>query len=354
MQKVLLKLILIAAIIASYMVAVIYIQNKNNYVIDQFVQAVEANDFDKMKELFLMDEAIKLDEISLNNFLQYLHTNEEKLQFIEKSLSEQMDREGSDANTAVQLHVKEKRYGLIPTYQLQLQPTYLHIENVDEESLEVKWDHGIVINKHPDKPIYGPLFPGEHLIHIQFENDLGMFQFQEEITVWDEKSLSINVVEEEVVTEDEHIREKLFEISALFSKLFIEYSINNDLHDELLSNWNDRLTQSIRRYSEVIDQDERLNFVQAIFDEESFGVMKIDERWHAELRLISTYEKQSNNNEQEHLLFTIDFIYDEFIDEWVINNFALDYTEQSIIDLWDSSIHIDREDLNNNQLELTL
>lgn len=354
MKKVLLKLILIAAIIVSSMVAVIYIMTKNNHIIDEFVHAVETNDIVKMKELFVIDEATKLDEVSLNKFLQYLQENEDKLQLIDESLHEQLDRESRDENAVVQLQAKGKKYGFMPNYQLELQPTYLHIETIDDELLTVNWDHGLVINKHPDQPIYGPIFPGDHIIQIQIENNLGVFNVQEKVTIWDERKTSLSVVEEEVIAKDESIRKNLFEIGAFLSKQFIEYSINNDLHDELLSNWNDRLTQSIRQYSEVIDQNERLNFIQAIFDAESFDVMKIDERWHAELRLISTYEKQSNNNEQEHLLFTIDFIYDEFNDEWVINNFALDYTEQSIIDLWDSSIHIDREDLNNNQLELIL
>src|SRR5699024_6330023 len=115
MRRTISKFFIIIAIIVISMIAIVHLKNKNKTIVDEFVQAVKTKDMQTMKQLFQVDEVDKknnVDALSLNNFVQYLYENDNKLKTIEKSLYDQIDTGKPDSKAIVQLHTMEKKLGL--------------------------------------------------------------------------------------------------------------------------------------------------------------------------------------------------------------------------------------------------
>jgi len=335
------------------MIAIVYIKDEmNENVVMKFSHAVMQNDTEKITQLFLTDEEKELDKHYLNSFIKYLQEHEDKLETIEKSLYEQMDSQEADPKAIVQLQLIGKKYGFFANYQLKLNNSYVEIENITDDHLDVKLGNGIYLNKHKKHNFYGPIFPGDHVIHIQFENELGTFFVQEEVTIWDKDRYVIKVDQEEILTNDAHIRETLFGLSTVYSAQIIEWI--NDIHNEQSFYTEMGILYDVEDLFDYILADGKtIKFSHAVFDEESFEVMNIQDDWYASARIISTFEVESDD--PIHLLFNLDYVYNELLDEWELSDIIWDQTTQSIIDLWDSPYQIERKDLiDANKLELTL
>lgn len=323
------------------MVAIVSINSKNKTIVEEFVHAIKKKDMQTIKQLFQEDQKEDLDTLSLNNFIQYLYENEDKLNLIEKSLQKQLDAGKSDSNAVVQLLPLDKKLGIFPNYELTLKNSRLQIENVDTDLIDISLDSGIFLNKHKRDHIYGPIFPGDHNIYIQFENELGTFRLKEEVTIWDRNSYVIKVNQEDVMTKDEQIKKQIFELSVYFSIQFIEL-MDNASDDELLFEEMDLFRQDTELSERILTGNESYKFTHAIFDDDSFEIMFIDHDWYANARIISTFERK--DEEQVHLLFNLSYVYSELFDEWLLSHYAWDETNESIIDLWDSTLRLYRDD----------
>src|SRR5690625_1025646 len=140
MKRFIVKLFIIIAIIVISMVAIVSINSKNKTIVEEFVHAIKKKDMQTIKQLFQEDQKEDLDTLSLNNFIQYLYENEDKLNLIEKSLQKQLDAGKSDSNAVVQLLPLDKKLGIFPNYELTLKNSRLQIENVDTDLIDISLD----------------------------------------------------------------------------------------------------------------------------------------------------------------------------------------------------------------------
>src|SRR5690625_7857117 len=95
-----------------------------------------------------------------------------------------MYNQEADPKAIVQLQLIGKKYGFFANYQLKLNNSYVEIENITDDHLDVKLGNGIYLNNHKKHNFYGTSFPREHVIHIQFEYKIGTFIFQDGIRCW--------------------------------------------------------------------------------------------------------------------------------------------------------------------------
>lgn len=350
MRRTISKFFIIIAIIVISMIAIVHLKNKNKTIVDEFVQAVKTKDMQTMKQLFQVDEVDKknnVDALSLNNFVQYLYENDNKLKTIEKSLYDQIDTGKPDSKAIVQLHTMEKKLGLYRNYQLKLKNSYIKIESVAGDLLDVTLDSAIFLNKHKEDHVYGPIFPGDHRLQMEYENELGIYHIQEEITVWDKESHIIKVNLENILKSDEKIKQTIFEQSVNYSLQLIEFMDDTDDGGLLFDEW-DIFAKDDELSWKMLTDDKPYKFSHAIFDSESYDIMYIEDEWYASARIISTFERESKG--AEHLLFEFNFFYSELFDEWLLTDYVWDETDESVINLWDETERLERDELIDNNV----
>lgn len=325
------------------MVAIFFHMNKSDDVVAQFVEAVGNNDLDTMKQLFQLEKSDLFDEVSLNQFLQYLHQNDQRLDEVVTSLQKQQDDQVEDSSAVVRLIIEEKKYGILPSSYLAVQKSKLKIEQDFSEEIHMKANTTILKRLHKNKSIYGPIYPGEHLIDIQLQHELGTFRIEEQVDVWNEALTTIKLDEEDIVAQDEFLKGHLYERSALFAKQIGVLQLS-ELNSYLLPTQSKRLQRSLQKMSEELKEQSQLIFKEAIVDDTSYRLMNIQHNWYADVRIIGQYEKE-NNNASELILFNFEWIFDPVYEEWYIEDIIINTTEKSVIELWNSDIKFGPNDL---------
>lgn len=338
MTKRIIILIFGVATIVSTMVAIFFHMNKSDDVVAQFVEAVENKDIDTMKQLFQLEKDDLFGEVPLNHFLQYMDRNDKKLQEVVTSLQKQQDDKMEDPSAIVRLIIEEKKYGIFPSSYLVLRASKLKIEQDFSGKINAKADTTTLKKLYKHKFIYGPIFPGEHLIDIQLHHDLGEFHIEEQVEVWDEAFTTIKLNEEDVIAQDESLKSRLYELSALFAQQIGELQIY-ELNSYILPNQSERLHKSLQEISEGLKEQSQLNFKEAIVDDASYHLMHIQHNWYADVRIIGKYEKgKSKEDEPELILFNFEWIFNPVYGEWYIKDIIMSTTEKSVIELWNSDI----------------
>ena len=338
------------AIIVGTMVAIFFQMNKSNDIVARFVDAVENEDIDTMKKLFQLEKGELFDEVPLNHFLLYLTQNEQKFQEVVISLKKQQDEKKEDPSAIVRLIIEGKKYGVFPSAHLAIRESKLEIEQDFSEEINVKANTTMLNRLHKNKPdtnrfIYGPVYPGEHLIDIQLYHELGEFLFKEQVEIWDEALTKIKLDEEEIITQDDSLKNYLFEKSALFSKQIGMLQIY-EMNSYLLPNKTEGLHKSLQEMSEDLKGQSQLIFNEAIVDNASYNLMHIQHNWYADVRLIGKYEKdKSSNEDSEFILFNFEWVFDPEYGEWFIEDIIMSTTEKSVIELWNSDIKFGPNDL---------
>lgn len=346
MTKRIIILVFGIAIIVSTMIAMFFQMNQRNDIVGQFVKAVEEKDIDKMRQLFQLEKNDLLAEVPLNHFLQYMHQNDRDLQKVVTSLRKQQDDGIEDPSAIVRLIMEEERkYGIFPSSYLNLRKSKLEIEQDFSENLNVKADTTILKKLHKNKFIYGPIYPGEHLIDIQLYHELGEFHIEERVEVWNEALTTIKLDEEDVIAQDASLKSHLYELSALYAKQVGALEIY-ELNNYLLPSQSERLHGSLQEMSEDLKEHPQLVFKEAIVDDGSYHLMHVQHNWYADVRVIGEYEKEkSGKDELELILFKFEWIFDPVYGEWYIEDIIMSTTENSVLELWNSDIRYGPNDL---------
>lgn len=345
MTKRIIILIFGIAIIVGTMVAIFFQMNKSDDIVAQFVEAVENKDINTMKQLFQLEKENLFDEVPLNHFLQYMHQNERKLEEVVTSLHKQQDDETEDPSAIVRLIIEEKKYGIFPSSYLAIRESKLEIEQDFSEKINAQADTTMLKKLHKNRFIYGPIYPGEHLIDIQLHHELGEFRIEEQIEVWNEALTMIKLDEEDVIAQDESLKSHLYERSALFAKQIGVLQIY-ELNSYLLPNQSERLLRSLQEMSEDLKEQSQLIFKEAIVDDASYQLMHVQHNWYADVRIIGKYEKgKSKKDESELILFNFEWIFNPVNGEWYIEDIIMSPTEKSVIELWNSDIKFGPNDL---------
>lgn len=338
MKKRVIMALFIIVVISSAVITIIFQMNKSANIADQFVVAVKNEDIDQLKQLFQGEEADVFVDVPLEQFLQYVLKNDDKLQMIKTSIQEQVESEKTDLFATVQVIIEEKKYGIFPTYYLALRKSQLQMDDFYGDIIDVKTDHAILKKRHVNEWIYGPIFPGEHLIEIQIEHELGQFIIEKQVEIWDQAITKIRLDEEEILLQDEYLKEHLYKFGALFTDQLEEI--------KMYENQTDIISNSSAEMDKILKEGETLLLEEVVVDEDSYNLMRIQDIWYAEVRMIGTYNKQKQKSDDStFILFTFEMMFDPYDNEWGISDIKLSLTEQSIIDLWNSTVKFDSKDL---------
>ncbi|MGG3271398.1 zinc ribbon domain-containing protein [Priestia aryabhattai] len=183
------SIIMAAALLGGSYYAIDKFITSPRAVAEGFVDAVQANDIQKVKKYVNEGQIeLKATDEQTKSFITYLHKNPKVLSSIDDGLSEQSTNyeektsiSKDEASPYAQLQRDGKKWGIFDNYTVRIHPAYATVmSSADATTIYLDDQKEGSVNADKEKKI-GPFLPGTHKIKAIVKNEFGNIEDQQTI-----------------------------------------------------------------------------------------------------------------------------------------------------------------------------